>query len=95
MRSGASFTRIDSPNHSQRICGTSIGGSFFWGVLRLLNYFNDPTEAIQAAAKGDSSNIDLSVGDIYGGDYGGIGLSSNMIASSFGKLKEVEDPAEL
>jgi pantothenate kinase len=35
------------------------------------------------------------VGDIYGGDYGGIGLSSNMIASSFGKLKDVEDPAEL
>ena len=35
------------------------------------------------------------MGDIYGGDYGGIGLSSNMIASSFGKLKDVEDPEEL
>jgi pantothenate kinase len=35
------------------------------------------------------------VGDIYGGDYSGIGLAGNMIASSFGKLKDVEDPEEL
>lgn len=39
-----------------------------------------------AALSGDSSKIDMSVGDIYGGDYKGLGFPSNMIASSFGRL---------
>ena len=30
----------------------------------------------------------MSVGDIYGSDYESIGLPANMIASSFGKLKD-------
>ena len=42
---------------------------------------------------GDSSKIDMSVGDIYGGnDYSGIGLSKHMIASSFGKFKDIKMP---
>ena len=49
LRSGATFTRVDAKDKHHRICGTSIGSSFFWGVLRLLNYFNDPTEAVRAA----------------------------------------------
>ena len=88
MRSGASFHRVDSPTSYTRICGTSIGGSFFWGALRLLNKFPGPIEALFSATKGDTSKIDMSVSDIYGGDYGGIGLAGNMIASSFGKLKD-------
>lgn len=88
VRSGATFTRIDSVDSHTRLFGTSIGGSFFWGVLRLLNYFHDPTEAVVAAAKGDSSKIDMSVGDIYGSDYTALGLPAEMIASSFGKLKD-------
>jgi type II pantothenate kinase len=47
------------------------------------------------AASGDSSKIDLTVGDIYGGkDYSGIGLSKHMIASSFGKFKDVKMPIQ-
>lgn len=88
IRSGATFTRVDSKDCHERIFGTSIGSSFFWGILRLLNHFSDPTEAVMAASKGDSSKIDLSVGDIYGSDYAGLGLPANMIASSFGKLKD-------
>jgi pantothenate kinase len=95
VRSGASFTRVDSPDQFERVCGSSIGSSFFWGILRLLNYYNDPTEAVYAAAKGDSSRIDMSVGDIYGGSYTGIGLAENYIASSFGKLKDLNGPEEL
>ena len=57
--------------------------------MRLLNLFSDPTEATEAALYGNSTNIDMSVGDIYGGAYEGIGLSGTMIASSFGKLKDV------
>lgn len=32
----------------------------------------------------------MSVGDIYGGDYKGLGFPSNMIASSFGKLSHTD-----
>jgi len=39
-----------------------------------------------AAVLGDSSKIDMSVGDIYGGDYKGLNLPMDMIASSFGRL---------
>lgn len=88
LRSGATFTRVDSKDSFHRVLGTSIGSSFFWGILRLLNFFSDPSEAVIAALNGDSGNIDMSVGDIYGGAYSGIGLTSKSIASSFGKLKD-------
>ena len=43
----------------------------------------------EGARSGDSSKIDMSVGDIYGTKaYAGIGLGKNMIASSFGRLKD-------
>ena len=61
------------------------------GILRSLGFYNDPTEAIIAANNGDSSNIDMSVGDIYGGGYDKLGLPSQMIASSFGKLQYKKD----
>lgn len=35
---------------------------------------------------GDSNNVDLVVGDIYGSDYSKVGLAADVIASSFGKL---------
>ena len=38
-----------------------------WGIVRYLNLFDDPTEMCEAAAMGDSSHTDMSVGDIYGG----------------------------
>ena len=94
VRSGASFIRVNGPDQWERICGTSIGSAFFWGILRLLNFYNDPTEAVYGAAKGDSTKIDMSVGDIYGGAYPGIGLAENYIASSFGKLKDIQGPEE-
>jgi pantothenate kinase len=31
----------------------------------------------------------MSVGDIYGGEYSGLGLPMNLIASSFGKVKDL------
>ena len=69
LRSGCSFTRVDSANEYKRITGSSIGVNVFLGILRLLNLFNDPTEAVNGALDGDSSNCDMSVGDIYGGVY--------------------------
>lgn len=91
LRSGASFFKVSSANDYKRIAGSSIGSNVFLGILRLLNIFNDPTEAILGAVAGDSSNLDLSVGDIYGGAYSTLGLPSQMIASSFGKIQNQKD----
>lgn len=71
--------------------GSSIGVSLAWGISRYLGIFEDPTDMCSAAVRGDSSKIDMSVGDIYGGDYKGLNLSMDYIASSFGRLKDVDD----
>jgi len=90
LRSGASFIRVDAPGQYTRVTGTSIGVSLAWGISRYLNLFRDPTDLCTAALKGDSSNIDMSVGEIYGGGYKGLGMPGNMIASSFGRLKDLD-----
>ncbi|KAI9846653.1 MAG: hypothetical protein M1830_007434 [Pleopsidium flavum] len=46
------------------------------------------------AERGDNSAVDMLVGDIYGTDYGKIGLKSNTIASSFGKVFKMKRQAE-
>lgn len=38
---------------------------------------------------GDNANVDMLVGDIYGGDYPKIGLKGSTIASSFGKVIKI------
>lgn len=86
LRSGANFIRVDGPNNYKRVAGTSIGVGLAWGISRYLGMFNDPTEMCESALKGDSSKVDMSVGDIYGGDYKGLDFPMDMIASSFGKL---------
>lgn len=68
--------RVDSKNDFKRISGSPIGSHVFLGILKLIGSFTDPTEAINAAKEGDSSNVDLSVGDIYGGAYSALGLPS-------------------
>lgn len=95
MRSGASFIRVDGPNNYHRVAGTSIGVSLLWGISRYLGIFQDPTELCAAAVRGDSSKIDMSVGDIYGGEYKGLNLHMDMIASSFGRLQYVEDTSQV
>jgi pantothenate kinase len=92
LRSGATFTRVDSPRSYKRIAGSSIGSNVFVGILRLLNIFNDPTSAITGALDGDDSEINLSVGDIYGkAGESSLGLPDDMIASSFAKCSNMND----
>ena len=89
LRSGATFHVVESANSFRRVCGTTIGSSFAVGIMRYLDMFQHPTEMCEAARHGDSSKIDMSVGDIYGSQaYQGIGLGKNMIASSFGRIKD-------
>jgi type II pantothenate kinase len=41
---------------------------------------------LSLSERGDNSQVDMLVGDIYGSDYSKIGLKSSTIASSFGKV---------
>jgi type II pantothenate kinase len=43
------------------------------------------------ADRGDNSGVDMLVGDIYGMDYGKIGLKSTAIASTFGKVFRLQN----
>lgn len=89
LRSGASFYRVDSAESFKRVGGSALGVSFIWGVTRYLGIYSDPTEMYNDAKNGDSSKVDMSVEDIYGGDYEGLGLPGRFLASSFGKLKDL------
>ncbi|KAG7280268.1 hypothetical protein CRUP_026809, partial [Coryphaenoides rupestris] len=50
-------------------------------------------EALEMASRGDSTNVDKLVKDIYGGDYQRFSLQGNAVASSFGHMicKEKRD----
>lgn len=85
--SGVSMVRVDGEGKHQRVSGTNIGGGTFWGLTRLLTGMTNFDEILDLSSQGDNSNVDMLVGDIYGGrDYSSIGLSANTIASSFGKV---------
>jgi type II pantothenate kinase len=87
VRSGIVFIRVDGPKNFKILDASTIGASTYLGLLKLLTDFKYPEEALREASGGDNSNIDMSVGDIYGGTYANIGLSSHVIASSFGKVR--------
>ena len=84
--SGVSFIKVNGPRAYERVGGTSVGGGTFWGLSSLLTGATSFDEMLDLAAQGDNSKVDMLVGDIYGADYKKIGLTSNIIASSFGKV---------
>jgi pantothenate kinase len=84
--SGVSILKVDSAESYQRIDGTSLGGGTFWGLCNLLTGADNFDEMLELSAKGDSTKVDLLVGDIYGTDYSNIGLPAHIIASSYGFL---------
>ncbi|KAK9456573.1 type II pantothenate kinase [Dipodascopsis uninucleata] len=84
--SGVSMIMVSGPRQFKRIGGSSLGGGTLWGLLSLLTNARSFDQMLEMAAKGDNTNVDMLVGDIYGSDYGRIGLKSTTIASSFGKV---------
>lgn len=83
--SGVSIIKVTSENTYERVSGTSLGGGTFWGLLSL---FTDGSfeDMLKLSMEGDNTMVDMLVGDIYGKDYSKIGLKSNVIASSLGKI---------
>lgn len=92
--SGVSFLKVSGPRKYQRVGGTSLGGGTLWGLLSLLTGARTFDEMLDLASSGDNSRVDMLVGDIYGTDYGKIGLKSTTIASSFGKVFRKKRQAE-
>ncbi|KAK3694817.1 fumble-domain-containing protein [Podospora appendiculata] len=92
--SGVSFLKVTGPRNYQRVGGTSLGGGTLWGLLSLLTGARTFDEMLELASNGDNSKVDMLVGDIYGTDYGKIGLKSTTIASSFGKVFRMKRQAE-
>lgn len=92
--SGVSMIKVSGPRLYERIGGTSLGGGTLWGLLSLLTGARNFDEMLSMAERGDNSTVDMLVGDIYGTDYGKIGLKSSTIASSFGKVFKMKRKAE-
>lgn len=84
--SGVSMIKVSGPRQFERIGGTSLGGGTLWGLLSLLTGARNFDEMLAMADRGDNTAVDMLVGDIYGTDYGKIGLKTSTIASSFGKV---------
>ena len=94
---GVSILRVDGPRQHERISGSTIGGGTYWGLCRLLTNSESFEDVIDLAEKGDPSKVDMMVGDIYGKGSDALeklGLSANLVASSFGKLVAKQNPAE-
>ena len=84
--SGVSIIKVISESEYVRVSGTSLGGGTFWGLSRLLARCRTFDESMDFSVAGDNENVDLLVGDIYGGDYNQFHLKSATLASSFGKV---------
>jgi len=84
--SGVSILKVESDNCYERIGGTATGGGTFWGLGTLLTKAKTFDELLDLAEKGDHRKADMLVKDIYGGDYLTLGMHSDLIASSFGKI---------
>jgi len=88
--SGVSVLAVWGPTNYKRISGTSLGGGTFLGLCCLLTGCNTFEEAIQLATKGDHTNVDKLVKDIYGGDYERFDLPGDLVAASFGQMNSKE-----
>lgn len=85
-------SQVDGPAIFKRVSGSSIGGGTYWGLCKLLTDATNYDESLQMASRGDSDRVDMLVGDIYGRGYSKFQLSSNTLASSFGKIGGMEAP---
>lgn len=92
--SGVSMVKVSGPKQYERIGGTSLGGGTLWGLLSLLTGARTFDHMLAMADRGDNTTVDMLVGDIYGTDYGKIGLKTNTIASSFGKVFKMKRQGE-
>ncbi|TDH70705.1 hypothetical protein CCR75_005294 [Bremia lactucae] len=84
--SGVSIIKITGKLQYERVSGSSLGGGTFLGLCRALSKLRTFDEAMDASVQGDSNEVDMTVGDIYGSaGYEHFQLKPETVASSFGK----------
>ena len=84
--SGVSCLVVNKEGYT-RVGGTALGGASFLGLARALTSATTYREALALAARGDSSEVDTLVEDIYGSTgCVDLGLPPSLTAASFGKL---------
>ena len=83
---GISIYKVESKNKMVYLGGNSFGSTTLMSLLNLTCGYDDAEYVAKDAIMGNNQEIDLSVGDIYGGDYSSFSLDSDIIASSFGKI---------
>jgi hypothetical protein len=83
--SGAGFILVRGEDSWERVSGTSIGGGSFYGLCHMLTGETSYDKMLDGAERGRNERVDLTVGDIYGGDYTKFNLKAATIAASFGK----------
>lgn len=92
--SGVGFILVTREGQWQRVSGTSLGGGTYYGLCNMLTGVSEFDEMLDLAELGNNANVDLTVGDIYGGDYSKFGLKATTIAASFGKAVSLPPPQE-
>lgn len=85
LGTGVSIVKVTGHGQFERISGSALGGGTFWGLARLLLNCKSFDDVIELTNNGNHSNVDMLVGDIYGGAYKNIELDEDVIAASFGK----------
>uniref|UniRef100_A0ABI7Y9Z2 4'-phosphopantetheine phosphatase n=1 Tax=Felis catus TaxID=9685 RepID=A0ABI7Y9Z2_FELCA len=83
--SGVSIVKVETEDRFEWVGGSSIGGGTFWGLGALLTKTKKFDELLHLASKGQHTSVDMLVQDVYGGAHQTLGLSGDLIASSFGK----------
>lgn len=86
--SGVSLLKVLSPDEISRVGGTLMGGGTLIGISKLLINVDNYNDILELAKKGNHTNVDLTIKDIYGGDSLNLNLNSQVVASSFGKIHE-------
>jgi pantothenate kinase len=84
-----SVLQVDSWDQIKRVTGTLMGGGTLIGLSKLLTNVDNYNDIMNLARQGDNKNVDLVVKDIYGGSAMNLGLESDIIASSFGKINQI------
>eukprot|EP01064_Diplonema_japonicum_P000896 TRINITY_DN10596_c0_g2_i1.p1 TRINITY_DN10596_c0_g2~~TRINITY_DN10596_c0_g2_i1.p1 ORF type:complete len:445 (+),score=37.21 TRINITY_DN10596_c0_g2_i1:98-1336(+) len=97
--SGVSIIKVTAPGEWERVSGSCIGGGTYWGLSKLLTNVKswDELEHLRQVENsvGNNQEVDLLVGDIYGGrGLSILGLKSEVIASSFGKCGVYEESSD-
>ncbi|CEG43965.1 pantothenate kinase [Plasmopara halstedii] len=93
--SGVSIIKITGELNYERVSGTSLGGGTFLGLCRTLSKLRTFDEAMDASIEGNSNELDMTVGDIYGPTgYEQFQLKPDTVASSFGKASASQPPRD-